>query len=128
VATQLLHKLAISFSGGYVRNLNNVNHALVSGQPNYALAYNLSFGYLTLPITYTSYNQPNVNVYVEWLCKANPATHESYMDVAPSVQVILKSRMRIDVGVRQQLVGNMLRINTRAAMLRFEYSLFNAYK
>jgi len=128
VATQLLHKLAISFTGGYVRNLDNMNHALVSGQPNYGLAYNLSFGYLTLPITYTSYNQPNVNVYVEWLGKANPATHESYLDIAPSAQVILKSRMRIDLGFRQQLMGSMLRINTRAAMLRFEYSLFNVYK
>lgn len=128
VVTQLLHKVAISFTGGYARSINNVGNELAAGQPRYGLNYALSVGYLALPVTYRSYSQPNFNVYAELLGKTNPATGQQYIDIAPAVQVILLSRMRIDLGFRQQISGNMARINTRSALLRFEYNIFNAYK
>jgi hypothetical protein len=127
VATQLIHKLAISFTGGYARSMNNTENSLSKFQPKDALNYSLSFGLLTFPIKYTSYNQPNVNLYVEFLGKANPVTNEQYIDIAPAIQVILKSRLRIDLGYKKQLTGNMLRINTQEFFVRLEYNIFNAY-
>ncbi len=127
VATQLIHKLAISFTGGYARSMNNTENSLSKFQPKDALNYSLSFGVLTFPIKYTGFNQPNLNIYIEFLGKANPATNEQYVDIAPAIQVILKSRMRIDLGYKKQLAGNMLRINTQEFFVRLEYNIFNAY-
>ena len=127
VATQLIHKLAISFTGGYARSMNNTQNALSTGQPQNALNYSLSFGLLTLPFTYTSYKQPNLNLYVEFLGKANPGTNQQYIDVAPAIQLILSSRTRIEIAYKKQLMGNMLRINTQSMLIRIEYNIFNAY-
>ncbi len=127
VATQLLHKLAISFTGGYVRAMNNVQHDYPAIQNKNAFNYSLSAGYLTLPIHYKNYNQPNVNIYVEMLGKSNPSNKEHYLDIAPALQCIFKSKMRIDVGYRKQISGNMWRISRQSFVLKFEYNIFSAY-
>lgn len=128
IATQLLHKFAISFNGGYNRSINNLGHSLTPLQPNFAYNYSLSTGYLLLPFKYKNYRQTNVNLYIEMLCKTNPQTKEKYIDIAPAVQFIIKSRMMLDIGYKRQLTGNMLRINNQSIVLRFEYNIFNAYK
>lgn len=127
VATQLLHKLAVSFTGGYAKALNNSHDKLLIGAPTYGLNYSLSFGYLLLPIKYKTFNDPNFNVYVEFMGKSNPQEKSSFVDVFPAVQVIMNSRFRIDLGYRKQLVGNMLRVNNQELLVRLEYSFFNAY-
>ncbi len=127
VATQLLHKLAMSFTGGYAKALNNSHDKLIIGAPNYGVNYSLSFGYLLLPTKYKTFNDPNFNVYVEFMGKNNPQEKTSFVDVFPAVQLIVRSNMRIDVGYRKQLVGNMLRVNNQELFVRFEYTFFNAY-
>ncbi len=128
VATQLLHKLAISFTGGYTAAINNFNYTFQSGQPQKTYNYALSSGYLIFPIKYKNYKQTNVNFYTELLGKYNPETHEQFLDIVPAIQFIMKSRMRLDIGYRKQISGNMLRINNQELILRFEYNIFNAYK
>jgi hypothetical protein len=128
VATQLLHKLALSVTGGYARSVDNFTNELTASQPRGAYNYSFSAGYLALPLKYKSFTQPNFNLYVELLGKTNPGTNESYLDIAPAIQFIFKSRMRFDIAYKKQLSGNMLRINTQSIVLRFEYNIFNAYK
>jgi hypothetical protein len=124
VATQLLHKLALSFTGGYTNTFNTASAVV----PQYGLNYSLSFGYLLLPFKYNNFNQTNVNLYAEFLGKKNPENNTQFVDALTAIQFIIKSKMRIDLGYRRQLAGNMYRINRREFMLRLEYNIFNAYK
>ncbi len=128
IATQLLHKIAFSFTGGYLRATDNIGYLLNPGQVKDELNYSLSAGWLCLPVEYKNYSQPNLNLFVEFLGKANPTTNESYLDIAPAMQLIINSLTRIDLVYEKQLYGNMLRIDNRQVSLRFEYSFLNAYK
>jgi hypothetical protein len=123
VATQLLHKLAISANGGYTKVFNTTAVFV----PNYCFNYSLSFGYLLLPFKYKNYNQTNVNLYTEFLGKSNPQNKTQFIDALTAIQFIIKSKMRVDVAYRKQINGNMFRVSNSEFMLRFEYNLFNAY-
>jgi hypothetical protein len=72
VATKLINKIAASASAGYGYRFNNLNDKVLPAQPVHAINYTLSFGYLLLPKEYVSYNQTNVNLYVEMLGTAFP--------------------------------------------------------
>ena len=141
VFTQLIHKLAISATLGYSNAFNNSKvlryNSLSSGmqgisinpitEPDEMFNYSLSSGYLVLPFVYKNYNQPNFNLYVEMLGKTNPANGNSYLDLAPAVQVILNSKTRIDVGYRFQATGNMEnRYLKNMYLARVEFNFFNA--
>ena len=141
VATQLIHKLALSATVGYSSTFNKNDSRLdidpmmmlhgpptnIFYQPKEMLNYSLSSGYLLLPFVYKNYNQPNFNLYVELLGKANPANGNSYLDIAPAVQLILNSKTRIDVGYRFQATGNMPNRYLRNMYLaRVEFNFFNA--
>jgi hypothetical protein len=128
IATQLLHKIAFSFTGGYLRSMNNLQNSLPDMQAKDAINYSFSTGYLFLPFHYTSYKQANLNLYVEFLGESNPATEENYLDIAPALQLILNSIVRIDFVYQKQLYGNLLRISNTLFSLRSEYNLLNAYK
>lgn len=111
IATQLIHKLALSGSVNYTRAFDNRGgFELMPEQSRNALAYTFSAGYLAYPKVYTSYEQPNLNIYLEFLGKTNLDKAQNFMEVAPALQVILNSRTRIDVSKRFQLYGNMNRI------------------
>lgn len=127
VVTQLLHKLAVSFTGGYIKVSNNLNDQFPNSQSTSAYNYSLSAGYLVLPKKYNSYDQVNLNVYTELLGKSISPTGEYYLDLAPGIQFIVKSKMRIDLTYRKQLAGNMFRIGREFAGIKFEYNLFSAY-
>ncbi|WP_454804353.1 hypothetical protein [Mucilaginibacter phyllosphaerae] len=125
VFTQLLHKLAVSGSASYLRGLDSDNpHGAITGAKD-ALAYTLSAGYLVLPKQYKSYNQVNVNLYAELLGKTNPGYGQSYLDVAPAVQLIFNSVCRLDFSYRTPLYNNMLRNSANMYLVRFEYNFFN---
>ncbi len=128
IATQLIHKVALSFTGGYLRSMNNLKDNLSPTQARNGFNYSFSTGYLFLPMNYTSYKQINLNLYVEFLGKSNPASKENYLDFAPALQLILNSIMRLDFIYQKQFLGNMLRINNTLFLFRFEYNLLNAYK
>ncbi|MFD0766692.1 hypothetical protein ACFQZI_17655 [Mucilaginibacter lutimaris] len=125
VFTQLLHKLAISGSASYLRGLNSDNRFGAITGAKEALAYTLSAGYLVLPKQYKSYNQVNLNLYVELLGKNNPGYNQNYLDVAPAAQLIFNSVCRLDFSYRTPLYNNMHRNSANMYLLRFEYNFFN---
>lgn len=127
VATQLLHKLALSATIGHIYALDNIAHKRPEFVPEHALNYVISCGYLLLPFHYKSYNQPNLNVYLELQGKNNFSEYEANTyDVFPALQLILKSYMRIDFGYRYQLKSTIPRNAYSGFLLRFEYNMFNA--
>ncbi len=129
IFTQLIHKLALSATLGYTDAIVNDKVNRFAPKPDKMLSYSLSSGYLVLPVVYKNYKEPNFNVYFEMLGKTDPGTGESYLDLAPAVQVILNSRTRIDLGYRFQATGNMAnRYLKNMYLLRAEFNFFNALK
>ena len=131
IFTQLLHKLAISATLGYSNAFekNDKVLRLNTPQPDQMLSYSLSSGYLVLPFVYKDYKQPNFNLYFEILGKTDPNSGESYLDLAPAIQVILNSTTRIDLGYRFQATGSMAnRYTKNMYLLRAEFNFFNALK
>lgn len=126
IATQLLHKLALSADLSYTKAMENPATD-IKGSQSGAVGYTLSAGYLLLPRSYTGYKQTNMNLYLELIGKNNPVNDQNYTDIAPSVQFIFNSVMRVDLGYRVQLHGNMTRPATEQYLLRLEYNLFNIF-
>lgn len=128
IATQLLHKVAISASASYEKAMDNGSaYKFPSTQSNNAINYTLSVGKLMLPKEYTSYNQTNVNLMVEMLGQSL-SNGKSFLDIAPSVQLIIQSQARIDFGYRYQLHSNMHRTAPNGFIVKFEYNLFSVFK
>jgi hypothetical protein len=127
IATQLLHKLALSVTAGYNRFTNNTKDKLPDYFSANAVNYSLSAGYLLLPRSYRNYEQTNLNLYVEFLGKANTDAvgRSQYMDIAPAIQFIFNSVTRLDFSYRTQLFGDMSRNVFNTFTLRFEHNIFN---
>jgi len=127
VATKLINKVAISASSSLVHAADNGSYLFGDDFRN-AVNYTLSLGKLLLPKEYTSYDQPNLNMMVELLGQNNLGKNkEYYVDLAPSLQLIIKSRMRIDAGYRFPLKDKMYRGTPKSFLIRFEYNFFNVY-
>ncbi len=128
VFTQLLHKLALSASTSYLRAFDNSGgYKLPVTNARDEIGYTLSAGYLLLPKSYENYNQVNLNVYAELLGKTNPGYGQSYLDVAPAVQLIFNSVFRVDFSYRTPLYNNMVRTTQNTYLVRLEYNLFNVF-
>lgn len=126
IATQLLHKQAISASLSYERITDNGNgNKIHPGNATQGINYTLSTGRLIFPAKYTSYKQTNFNVMLEVLGQYLPQTQQHYVDIAPSLQFIIRSQTRLDVGFRQQMQGNLDRMATTSFLFRVEHLLFN---
>jgi hypothetical protein len=129
IATKLLHKVAISSSISYERALDNKpGYKFPTTESNNAMNYTFSVGKLMLPKVYSSYDQVNVNLMLELLGQRLNENNKSYLDIGPSVQFIIKSQARIDIGYRQQLYSTMERTAPNGFVLKFEYLFFNAFK
>lgn len=129
VATQLLHKLALSATLGHVYTLDNIGHHRPEFVAAHSLNYIFSAGYLLLPFRYKNYNQPNLNVYCEVIGRNSFSEYETNIyDIYPALQLILKSYMRIDAGYRYQIKSNATRNGYSGFLIRFEYNIFNALK
>jgi hypothetical protein len=125
-ATQLLHKVAISGGLSYIQALaNGSKYEFPTSQSDKALYYTLSFGKLMLPKEYTDYKQTNVNLMCELLAQTLPSNGKTYLDIAPSVQFIFLSKIRLDLAYRFELFSNMLRTAPNGFLIRFEYNFFN---
>lgn len=129
IATQLLHKVALSSGLSFVKALDNGNNNKYPyGNSNSkALNYTLSVGKLMLPKEYKDYNQTNLNLMLEFLNQYNLGSGKYYMDIAPAVQLIFNSVARIDVGYRQQLSSTLNRMGPSGLFVRLEYNFFNVY-
>jgi hypothetical protein len=128
VATQLLHKLALSSSANLVYRFNNLGAAVQSGQSTTALNYSLSAGWLFLPFDYRDFRQTNVNLYCELLGSSALDKNANYLDIAPSLQFIFSSISRLDLLYRRQIAGNMDRLSYNSFLVRFEYNFLNVFK
>jgi hypothetical protein len=129
IFTKLMHKLALSGTMSYASAFGQQKQKNFGFEPDQMIGYSLSSGYLLLPVVYKNYNQPNFNVYVETLGKTNPSDGQSYVDLAPAVQVIFNSRTRIDFGYRFQLAGNMEnRYLKNMYLVKLELNFFNVIK
>jgi len=128
VATQLINKVAISAGVSYLHATDNgVEKFIYSNKERNAIYYTLSVGKLMLPKEYTSYDQVNVNLMCELLGQINTGNNKSYLDIAPSVQLIFKSRMRFDLGYRFPVVNDLSRTADRGFVAKLEYNFFNAF-
>lgn len=128
VATQLINKVAISAGVSYLHATDNgVEKFIYSNKERNAIYYTLSVGKLMLPKEYTSYDQVNVNLMCELLGQTNIGNNKSYLDIAPSLQLIFKSRMRFDLGYRFPVVNDLSRTADRGFVAKLEYNFFNAF-
>ncbi len=126
VATQLLHKLALSATGYYEKAQNNFGgNEFPAAQPSQAANYVLSAGRLILPKKYTSYKQTNFNVMLELIGQFLPENGHHSVDIAPSIQFIINSQARLGIGYRQELFSDMVRTAPNGLLVRGEYLLFN---
>jgi hypothetical protein len=125
IATQLLHKQAISATFSFARATNNEFNKFPTSQPDQALNLALSTGRLILPKAYISYKQTNINFMLELLSQQLLGSDKCYVDLAPAVQFIFFSQLRVDIGYKVQLYNNMERNMPNGFMLRVEHLLFN---
>jgi hypothetical protein len=129
IATKLLHKVAISSTLSYERaHDNKPGYIFPATQSNSAMNYTFSLGKLMLPKLYTSYNQTNVNLMFEFIGQHLNANSKSFLDIGPSIQFIVNSQARFDIGYRQQLYSTMERTAPNGFILKFEYLFFNMFK
>ncbi len=129
VATQLLHKVALSSTASFVKataNGNNNKYPYGEGNSS-AINYTLSVGKLMLPKEYINYKQTNLNLLLEFLNQYNVGLGRYYMDIAPAAQLIINSVARIDVGYRHQLAGSLVRSSPNGIFMRLEYNFFNVW-
>jgi hypothetical protein len=129
IITQLLHKVALSGAASIQKATSSTRTKWpYEGNLNKSINYSFSFGKLLLPKKYTSYKQANVNVMAEVLGQYNLGDRRYYLDIVPSVQVILNSVARIDLAWRSELRGSLHRSSSKGVILKFEYNFFNALK
>jgi hypothetical protein len=132
IATQLLNKLAISGSA----SLNEVLHKYRWDDAHrdlhafQALKYSLSAGYLLFPLEYESYDQTNLNLYLELLGGQNIdwPQEKYYLDLAPSIQFIFNSNDKLNLGYRYQIAGDVVRMANKSFMISYEHVFLNAIK
>lgn len=126
IATQLLHKQAVSASLSFNQAYNNgPENKIPPGQANQALNLSISTGRLILPVKYTNYKQTNLNLMLELLGQHLFVENENFLDMAPAVQFIFNSQTRLDIGYKFQLYSDMQRVAPNGFMIRFEHLLFN---
>lgn len=126
IATQLLHKQAISASLWFEHAENNfAGNELPAAQPQNAMNLALSTGRLFYPSHYTGYGNVNINGMVEVLSQKLLGNDKYYVDAAPSVQLIFNSQTRVDIGYRFELSSNMQRTAPNGFLVRVEHVLFN---
>jgi hypothetical protein len=130
VATQLLQKVALSSTLSIVKAYDNGNDNKFSygSDKSKAINHTISFGKLMLPKRYTSYKQTNVNLMIECLSQVNIGSGKYFIDIAPSVQVIINSQSRVDIGYRKEISSTLLRTAPNGVFIRLEHNIFNAFK
>jgi hypothetical protein len=126
VATKLIKKVAVSTSVSLEKAEDNKpNNPFPYSQSNMALDYTLSFGKLVYPSKYADFKQTNINLMVELAGQTLNENQRSFLDVIPSIQFIINSQARIDIGYKQQIYSSMLRSAPNGMYLNLQYTFFN---
>lgn len=128
IGTQLLHKLAVSGTFAYVhRNHNLGGNKFTALDARSALQYSISAGYLVFPRSYKNYQQVNLNLYTEFLGGSLLDEPGRFLDMAPAVQLIFNSTVKLNAAYRFQLNGNISRYNTRQFLIGVDWSFLNTF-
>ena len=129
VFTQLIHKFAASAGVSYLQQMGQSERRSL-GPPfsTQAVQYNISAGYLLFPRSYQSYEQTNLNLYCELLGQKNLDLQRSFVDIAPALQLIVKSTTRINAGARFQVAGDAHRMARNSFFISLEHYLLQALK
>ena len=127
VATQLLQKVALSSSVSFIKAYDNGNgnKFVYGGDNSKAINYTASIGKLMYPTEYKSYKQTNINCMLETITQINTGSGKYFVDLGASVQMIINSQSRIDLGYRRELGSNMIRTAPNGIFVRLEHTLFN---
>lgn len=129
ITTQLLHRQAISATLYYERAMDNFGgNEYPTTQSRNAVNVALSTGRLFYPKHYTGYGNLNVNGMIEVLVQQSLGSNKRYIDIAPSLQFIINSQTRVDVGYRFEAWGTMERTAPSGVLLRVEHVLFNVLR
>ena len=133
IATQLLHKLALSSTISVIKTLKNeswkpISNANVPFLSFQAINYSLSAGLLVLPLKYSSFNQTNLNLYVELLGSRALDKPIHFIDIAPAAQLIFNANTKLNAGYRFQVNGNMLRMANQSYYISLERTFLNIIK
>ncbi|HTE27012.1 hypothetical protein [Flavitalea sp.] len=128
IATQLWNKLAVSSTVSFIQVTKEKPKHHPEDHPYQAFNYSLSAGLLVLPVEYTSYNQTNLNIYVELLGQQALDRKKYYVDLAPAIQLIFNSTYKLNLGYRFQLNTNMLRMSPNSFNIAFETVFLNVLK
>jgi hypothetical protein len=128
IATQLVNKLAISATAGYLHATPEKPKYFPEVYPYQAFNYSASAGYLLLPFEYTGYKQVNVNLYAELMGQQLLDKKMFYIDFAPAVQFIFNSNAKLNIGHRWQLNSNMHRMAEKQWLVSFEYVFLDALR
>jgi hypothetical protein len=131
IATQLWHKLAVSATVSHIQVLDqsrkNKNVIYIPARDYQAVNYSLSAGYLLFPKEYTSYKQMNLNLYTEILAQQTLDKKTYYVDIAPALQFIFNSNLKLNIGYRFQASGTMQRMANSSWQLSLERTFLNAF-
>ena len=126
IATQLLHKQAISATVSFNRAYNNGSeNKIPPGQADEAMNFSISTGRLILPAHYVSYKQTNMNLMLELMGQHLIGENKNFIDLAPAVQFIFNSQSRLDIGYKVQLYSDMQRTTPNGFIIRIEHLFFN---
>lgn len=131
IATQLWHRFALSGTLSHTQVLDKSRNSKTIYVPerNYqSINYTVSGGYLLLPKEYTDYKQLNVNLYTEFIGQQTLDRRTWFIDMAPAVQLIFNSNMKLNLGYRFQLDGNMARMADQSFLISLERTFLNALK
>jgi hypothetical protein len=130
IATQLLHKLAISTTLSITESLQDSrwDKSFPQLYPYEAFNYSLSAGYLILPKKYTDYKQTNLNFYAELMGQKSLDQNTYFIDIAPAAQLIFNSTAKLNLGYRFQLGSNMNRMSDKSWLISFEWIFLDALK
>lgn len=127
IGTQLINKLAISGTLSVMRALDPLykipSHRDFHDQNS--LNYSLSAGYLLFPREYASYDQVNLNLYLEFLGMKGLDQGHYYLDIAPALQLIIKSATKINLGARFETTSDIDRLASNNYYLSVETSFLN---
>ena len=129
IATQLINKLAVSGTLGATKVFaEKGEHTAHAEHDLKVLNYSLSAGYLLFPRNYTDYKQTNLNLYLEMIGMRGLDKKHTMLDLAPAIQLIFNSNLKLNVGYRFQVKGDMLRVGERAWQVSIERTFLGALK
>jgi hypothetical protein len=133
IATQLLHKLALSGTLSVIKTLKNeswkpISNANVPFLSFQAINYSFSAGLLVFPLKYSSFNQTNLNLYIELLGSKALDKPIHFVDIAPAAQLIFNANTKFNAGYRFQVNGNMLRMANQSYFISLERTFLNIIK